>query len=532
MKQISLSLFYANDDRELFSMAVSYLRENPDTCLTIPKKVYHISTPLARKAQECVMQGDFTDDPQSIMFRPEYEYDIGIDFRGIDNCSVEADGATLLIDGFMEPVCIRECTNFSLSGLSILHKRKPYSKGIVKEAIPLGDGTYRSLIEFDHDCPVTGGTPFSLRVLYYDRDNEEPLLTDFKSVEFIDKYHIYSFDSSKTEIKEGFEYYTCHTYHSRPAVMVENSKDITVSDITVHNNCGMGFLGHRCENLTLRSCSVTPVEGDRMSTNTDASHFTSIKGELNIIDCVFEYHGDDFSNIHGYYQKILSQIDECTYLVSDRTPTGIHAQVIEYPDVGDTMELTDLSTLRVIDTYTVLECEPMYEGKWQVKIKLDRPLPESYSDYDLMNVTRLPKVFVSGCSSLDHYARSLVIKSRDVLIENCYFRNVRETAITAYAEPFWGEGASPANVTVRGCRFEDCGWARGNVSAILASVPVHKNASNAVHSIVAEDNYISASLPHAMRFVNVDGVTVRNNICKTSDEPIIFEDCNDIFSDN
>ena len=24
------------------------------------------------------------------------------------------------------------------------------------------------------------------------------------------------------------------------------------------------------------------------------------------------------------------------------------------------------------------------------------------------------------------------------MIENCYFRNVRETAITAYAEPFWG----------------------------------------------------------------------------------------------
>lgn len=528
MKHISLNDFTAIDDRELFEKAIDYMRNHPDTCLSVPSRTYYISTPLAKTAQKSVMTGGFTSDPQSIMFQPDYKYDVGIDIKGLTNCTIQADGAVLLIDGFMEPVCIFDCDNVFVSGFSISHQRKPYSRGMVKETTRLPDGTYRSLIEFDTDCPVTDKTPFSLRVLYYDKENESPLLTEFKSFEFIDKYHIYSYDSSLEEIKVGLEYYTCHTYHSRPAVMLENSKNITVSNFTVHNNCGMGFLGHRCENITLKNCSVTPIEGDRMSTNTDASHFTSIKGELNLFDCIFEYHGDDFSNIHGYYQKILEKVDDLTYLVSDRTPTGIHAQVIEYPDIGDTMELTDLSTLKVIDSYKVTECEPLYEGKWQVKIKLDRPLPENFSDYDLMNVTRLPKVHISGCSSLEHYARSLVIKSRDVLIENCYFRNVRETAITAYAEPFWGEGASPANITVKGCRFEGCGWARGPVSAVLASVPVHNNPFNAIKNITVENNYVECNTPHAMRFVNVDNVTVNGNICKCTGEAILFEDCNNV----
>lgn len=525
MKKISLNTFSAVNDRELFAKAAVYLKENPNTCLCVPPGIYDITTEKARAAQMSVMNGDLTADPQSIMFRPEYDYDIGLDLDGLTDCKIEAFGATLLIDGFMEPICIRNSKSITVSGFTVLHKRKPYSKGTVLSSTLLEDGTYRSLIEFDTDCPVTKDTPFSLRVLYYDKETDEPLLTDFKGVEFIDSHRVVSYDTSTSPITEGLEYYTCHTYHSRPAVMIENSIDTVLEDITVHNNCGMGFLGHRCENVTLRGCRVTPVDGDRMSTNTDASHFTCIKGNLNLLDCIFEYHGDDFSNIHGYYQKIHSILPDNACLVSDCTPTGIHAQVIDYPDAGDLMELTDLSTLKVLDTYTVKEAVPMYEGKWQVKIVLDRSLPENAVGLTLMNVTRLPRVHVCGCASLDHYARSLVIKSRDVLIENCYFRNVRETAITAYAEPYWGEGASPSNVTVRDCRFENCGWARGPVSAVLVSVPVHKNAYTAVNSITVENNYISTTCPHAISFANVDSVTVKNNVCKCTGDPIVFKEC-------
>ena len=118
-----------------------------------------------------------------------------------------------------------------------------------------------------------------------------------------------------------------------------------------------------------------------------------------------------------------------------------------------------------------------------------------------------------------------MLKARGALIENCYFRNVRETAITAYAEPFWGEGPSPSDVIIRGCRFEDCGWIGSAVSAVLSSVPVHKDAYNAVNNITVEDNIVVSDRPHAMRFVNVNGVEVRNNSCKS---PVVFEKCTEV----
>ena len=155
-------------------------------------------------------------------------------------------------------------------------------------------------------------------------------------------------------------------------------------------------------------------------------------------------------------------------------------------------------------------------------------LSDGFENLCLMNVTRLPRVHVSGCSSLDHYARGLVLKTRYALVENCYFRNVREAAITAYAEPYWGEGASPSSITVKNCRFENCGFARGPVSAFLSCVPVHRNAYNAVFSITAENNYVVTDCPHAMRFVNVSGVSVKNNICKCTDRDVVFEKCENI----
>ena len=134
MKNISLNDFFADNDRELFAKAMDYLKGNPHTCLTVPSRVYDITTDKARAAQTSVMTGEFTADPQSVMFKPEYDYDIGIDICGLKDCRIEAEGATLLIDGFMEPICIRECENVTVLGFTILHKRKPYSKGRVLAA--------------------------------------------------------------------------------------------------------------------------------------------------------------------------------------------------------------------------------------------------------------------------------------------------------------------------------------------------------------------------------------------------------------
>ena len=80
------------------------------------------------------MAGEYGKNPQRVMFNPGYVYSRGVDFAGQTGTVVEAYGVTLMVDGFMEPVSLRDCADVEVRGLTVDHKRKPYSRFTVTEA--------------------------------------------------------------------------------------------------------------------------------------------------------------------------------------------------------------------------------------------------------------------------------------------------------------------------------------------------------------------------------------------------------------
>lgn len=96
-----------------------------------------------------------------------------------------------------------------------------------------------------------------------------------------------------------------HSGHYRPAIMIKESSDIYIEGVKIHSQPGMGVVGHLSENITLENLQVIPEAGMIISTNTDATHFTSCKGEIVIENCKFGGQGDDCTNIHNYYYTIV-----------------------------------------------------------------------------------------------------------------------------------------------------------------------------------------------------------------------------------
>ena len=213
----------------------------------------------------------------------------------------------------------------------------------------------------------------------------------------------------------------------------------------------MGVVGNRSHNVTLSGLKVVPSLGHHMSTNTDATHFTSMTGLLRLENCTFEGQGDDFVNVHAYYHDIIERVSPCECYMQEKTPDGTHAQSLDYPDVGDCLELTDRQNMKLVDTFTVLECEPLPD-RWKCRVVLDHPLPENTDGLILADVTRLPRLEVVGCHARTHFARSILIKTRDVLIEDNHFFDVQGSAVHVAPEAWWYEGVSPENVTIRGNR--------------------------------------------------------------------------------
>ena len=75
-------------------------------------------------------------NPESVIVTPYYPYSKGLDLGGATDLTLSAEGATLLCEGWMEPLCIENCTRVKVKGLTIDYKRKPFSSGEIVSVQP------------------------------------------------------------------------------------------------------------------------------------------------------------------------------------------------------------------------------------------------------------------------------------------------------------------------------------------------------------------------------------------------------------
>ncbi len=516
-----LSAFPGKDDKEIYANAMKALREHPGSALVVEPGVYRITDEVARQTQEKVMRGDFGNYPQGTMFTPKFEYSVGIDFSGQQNTAVFGYGVTLEIDGFMEPIALQDCNGVTLNGITIRHRRKPYSRGRVHQTgKPDSDGKIPCIVEMDPDCPLSKGTPVTMRSLLWNETTNEIENAGFCFEEIVDTYHIKAKIAGQESHVEGLQYYTMHTAHFRPAILIERAQNITLQDVTIHNQPGMGIVGNRSENVTLRRLNIVPVPGDHYATNTDGTHFTSIKGVLRYENCRLEGMGDDFVNVHCYYQAVVKREGARVVYLQEKTPDGTHAQTLDYPDVGDVLEMSSIETMERLDTFRVISCTPMPE-EWMCRVELDKDAPEDTEKMIFADITRLPRLEVVGCTSTNHFARGVLCKCRDALIEGNVFRNIMGPAIVLAAESYWYEGVCPANVTVRNNYIENCAFWWGEASGVVVKADAPHADKISIENICLENNFIvSPNADHGIFMRNTENSRITDNTVICRNEPV------------
>ena len=537
MPEFSLNAFRKGSDTETFAAAMAYCRANPGTTLTVPPGEYTVTGILAKEAEAHVMRGDWGPNPQPVMFNPRYRYDRGLDFAGQKGTKVLAYGAALTVDGFMEPVSVRDCEDVEIAGLTIDHKRKPFSRAVVRtDGMPTEEGLIPAILSFAPETPVVPpsvsedgtrirGTNLTLRYLFYDAESGRAIQSPLKILEIPDERTARCLVGP--QIRDGMEFTCIHTYHSRPAILIENAKNIRLTDVTIHSQPGMGVVGNRSEDVFLRRLKVVPSAGTRWSTNTDATHFTSMKGLLRFENCVFKGQGDDFTNVHGYYQAVVKRESDTVVYLQEKTPDGTHAQTLDYPDPGDILELTSYSTLETKDTFRVLDCQPLPED-WMCRVTLDRPVPADTEGWMFADVTRLPRLEIVGCTASSHFARSILVKTRSALIERNTFRDVQGPAIVAASEAHWYEGVSPAHIVIRDNRIVNCGWAWGEAAGIVVKADADNPTGQPISDIVIKYNIIDApEKEHAVYCRGVRGLEIFDNRANVSGKAYVIENCED-----
>lgn len=492
MKTFNLADFTGNDDRARFADALDALKAEPGSTLIVPPGVYNITTPLSREIQAHVMNGDYGSNPEPIMFNPNFKYDCGLDFSGHKNSTVIApEGATLMIDGFMEPISIKDCEGVTVDGFTVDHKRRPYSKGVLTFDCYDEEDDEITYYHAYFNQEITPNMPIP-RVTYYLSDYRRfeptfPLL----GWEYIDSHNlrIKTIRGWNGLGEEGRrEIYLWHTFHSRPVVLIERAKDTVVRNITIHSAPGMGITAMHAENILVERLRIIPAVGEHMSTNTDATHFASCRGLLRLDGCEFDGQGDDSLNVHTYYytpERLSAR--KCRLRVE--APTGTHTQSVDHPETGDRLELVDFGSLVPMKTYKALSVEVDYEGRF-ADVEVDEDLPDSFDGYLICDPDEVPDVEFVNCHAHNHFARSILIKSRRALIENCTVTDVYDVAVKVAAEAGWREGINTEDVTIRGCRFINNGRTNRDCGGISVTMDTETPDSLPQGRVTITDNII------------------------------------------
>ena len=511
-----------NDADEL-RKAIAFCKDHPGTILYFPPGVYDLRDEAAVQLMNDVMTGKMGQDPEKKIFTRYFPYVRGLDFRGLRDVTVEAAGALLLCDGWMEPLSLEDCRNVTIKGLTIDYKRKPYSIGTVVET---GAGYFDAVV--DKQYPLNPAIPIP-RMKFWDvrahRMFPEPVYFP-KKFELIGPQKIRIYAKVSPEVKGNLVSLT-HSFHFRPAILIYDAGNIRLEDVTIHSQPGMGIVGHRANNITLVGLRVVPAPGSFVSTNTDATHFTSCTGLIRMENCQFEGQGDDATNIHNYYYTVRKSQRAGYYDLVVGAPTGTHAQVLDYPDVGDRLELVKRSSLETVKTY-VVQAETNFPAEWRSEVQLDAPLPAGLENYFLIDSTRLPKVEIVGCSILSHLARGILIKTRNVLVERCLIRETTGTGIHVGAESYWHEGLPSADVTIRYNRIIRCGRGAGTqdgASGIAVKIDAPETSAPGLHKhLLIEGNIVEGE--NAQRCISVsqgEDVTVRYNELSGCREPVAVQ---------
>ncbi len=497
------------NDAKALRQAVAYCKAHKGIPLFFLPGIYNYKDEKAVKIEKEAISGVYGEDVQGHLFHPKASYVKALDFTDCEDLTIKADGATLLLEGWYEVISLTRTKHITIEGLSIQYKRSPNTVGkIIHSTDSCFDIAFDPQKYYYLDSIVTG------RIHFFDHLRQRLYGGFCKSKELISPDRIRLYSTMKPTL--GDYCILRHGGHYRPAILIKESEDTQLKNIKIFSQPGMGVVGHLSKDIVLNNLQVVPEPGNVISTNTDATHFTSCSGEIHILNCKFKGQGDDCTNIHNYYYTMYPQSDDKIEIRIENA--DLHAQSLDYPLLGDTMIVVNKNNLEEQGKYIVQQVDT-FSADWKVFIKLDRSIKlNCIDDYYMTNYSRTPKVRIFNNTVNSHLARAFLIKSRDVVISGNSITGSTLTAIQLGAELGWRESMPVENVLIENNYICNCGYASPQeASAIMLRSETSHPSPYINRNIIIRNNIFDDEGDTEIWLKNAENIQVMDNWTKSSD---------------
>ena len=302
-------------------------------------------------------------------------------------------------------------------------------------------------------------------------------------------------------------YWLCtHNDRANPGIFVNESKDVTVQNVTLNHTISMGVICQMTENITLDTVVAVPTEGRMLSVDADATHFVNCSGTVHMKNCRFESMMDDACNVHGIYMPIEKKLSENRLLL--RLGHFQQLGVNIFRD-GDRIRFVDDETLCPYHECTV-SSTTLLSGKYLVLETVEK-LPEVIpAGHVIENHTRMPYFHAENCVCGYNRPRGFLIRTcKGALVENCQFHNMYSGISMGGSASGWYESGPSDNVIIRNNDFTNAAYAGGCAIGIGARINNHVKPYH--NNITIEGNLFRMHEKRVAEISYTGNVIFRNN---------------------
>ena len=401
---------------------------------------------------------------------PSDSHCAGLILEGRKNLILDGQGSTLLCHGQMLPILLRDCENIILQNFTIDWDIPLTAEGTVIRSeenyvdVRVDSTRYPFHIQdqqlwFDggdwsQKLCLWGHTEFDTATgkLAWHRGDRFPTTTQslLKNGDIR-----FSGDFSDRQPTPGNILVLRHGDRIHSGILIHHCQNITVQNLNMHSNGGLGILSQFSDTLTFSHVNIVPNrKAGRLfaSGHDDGLHLSAVSGQITVEDCSFLGLMDDPLNLHGIAAGVKTQTDAHSFLGYFAHPQSKGHDLWAEP--GQTVALLDGRTMEelcraTVKDYTLLDQET-FRITFYEEISLDCP------SLSLENMSRT----ASLTCRRNHFgacrARGLLVCTpKPVLIED----NLFESGGAAIRIPgdvcTWYESGRCRDVTIRRNFFSD-----------------------------------------------------------------------------
>ena len=511
---------YEKDATPMVLAAINYCKKNGIERLTFPKDSYNFRKDFAVEKYLFISNND--EGLKRIVF----------DLSGMNGFEIDANGSEFIFNGFLCPFLVEKAKNIRLKNFSIDYVRTFHSEATI---IAVGEKSI--------DLEISKEYPYQLDnniLIFKDSEGEKypwATLLEFdvrkrETAFYAQDYYRYSnvpviqLSPGKIRLQAAIKGTVGNkltfgpSHRLIPAFTISDSKDVTLSGISIYHSGGMGVIAQRSGNLFLNEVKVTPAPGkDRIvSCTADATHFSGCYGKIELKNCLFQNQKDDATNIHGVYVRLEKILSDSVIIVR-----LIHPQ--QYGDgfiqQNNKLEFVEPVSLKTKCFSTVKSTHKI--NKEQMRIQLNSPIDKSVKLGDaLAQVDEYPTILIKGCTIRNNRARGILLGSREkITVDSNYFHTPGAAILFEGDASHWYEQAGVRDVGIKNNIFDNCNfgvWGKACIQVGSGISEDKKDFSDYNRNISVENNLFRLFDPRIVNIYSVEGFTFKNNkIEKTND---------------